>query len=401
MSFTPRETADVVIVGGGVIGLAIARALCQGGVRNVTLIERGQLGAEASWAAGGILGPQVEADRADDFFRLACASRDLYPAFATALNEESGTDVELDATGTLYLAFTAEEESEIRHRYHWQTKAGVAVELLSAAEASALEPCISSRVRCALRFPNDIQVENRKLLEALAMANAKLGVSLVTDCEVRAVRVEQRKVCAVETLRGVVSTPVVVLAAGAWTSLINSPDASLPAIEMEPIRGQMLCFAARPPIARHVIYGARGYLVPRRDGRVLAGSTAERVGFERNVTGEGMSAIKTMAQEIAPPVADLPLVSAWAGFRPRSVDGLPVLGPWEGIEGLFYATGHYRNGILLAPVTGELIANAIVNGESTSLLKSFSPNRVACKKPDREGGHVALADARASDTAGF
>jgi glycine oxidase len=399
--FTPNKTADVVIVGGGVIGLTIARALRQRGVREVVLIERGQLGTEASWAAGGILGPQIEGDRADDFFQLACASRDLYPAFAKALNEESGTDVELDATGTLYLGFTPDDESELRRRFEWQTKMGLAVELLSAAEALSLEPCVSSAVRGALLFPNDVQVENRKLVEALATVNEKLGGRVLTDCEVRVVRVEHGKVCAVETSLGKVSAPIVVLAAGAWTSLINSPDASLPEIEMEPVRGQMLCFAARPPIARHVLYSSRGYLVPRRDGRVLAGSTAERVGFERSVTGEGMNAIKKMALEIAPPVAGLHLVGSWAGFRPRAADGLPVLGPWEGIKGLFHATGHYRNGILLAPVTGELIAKAIINGESSSLLRPFSPDRFACQKPDREGGHVALADARASDTTGF
>jgi len=119
------------------------------------------------------------------------------------------------------------------------------------------------------------------------------------------------------------------------------------------------------------------------------------------VTGEGMNAMKMMALEIAPPVAGLPLLGSWAGFRPRAADGLPVLGQWEGIEGLFYATGHYRNGILLAPVTGELMAKAIVEGATPPLLKAFSPGRFACQKPDREGGHVALADARASDTTGF
>src|SRR5258708_1667544 len=375
MSFDPNKTADVVIVGGGVIGLTIARALRQRGIREVVLIERGQLGAEASWAAGGILGTQSESDRADDFFQLACASRDLYPAFANALYEESGTGVELDATGTLYLAFSEEGELEIRYRYDWQTKTGLAVELLSAAEALSLERCVSSTVRRALLFPRDVQVENRKLVEALAIANEKLGARVVTDCEVHAVRVEQEKVCAVETSIGRVSAPIVVLAAGAWTSLINSPDASLPGIGMEPVRGQMLCFAARSPLARHVLYTSRGYLVPRRDGRVLAGSTAERVGFERSVTGEGMNAIKTMALEIAPTVAGLPLVGSWAGFRPRAGDGLPVLGACEGVQGLFYATGHYRNGILLAPVTGELMAKAIVEGATPPLLNAFSPDR--------------------------
>jgi glycine oxidase len=380
--FMPKETADVVIVGGGVIGLAIARALRQRGVPDVVLIERGQLGAEASWAAGGILVPQVEADRADDFFRLACASRDMYPAFASALSQESAIDVELDTTGTLYLGFTEVDESESRHRYAWQTEAGLAVELLSAPDALSLEPCVSSTVRCALRFPNDTQVENRKLLEALAMANKKLGVRMVTDCEVRAVRAEHGKVRAVETSLGVISAPVVVLAAGAWTSIINSPDASLPAIEVEPVRGQMLCFKADSPVARHVLYSSRGYLVPRRDGRVLAGSTAEQVGFDRGVTAEGINAIKTMTREIAPSIAGLPLVSSWSGFRPRAADHLPVLGPCEEIEGLFYATGHYRNGILLAPVTGELIAKAIVEGKTPPLLRAFSPGRFRSTKAE-------------------
>ncbi|HVS20393.1 MAG TPA: FAD-dependent oxidoreductase, partial [Pyrinomonadaceae bacterium] len=164
-------------------------------------------------------------------------------------------------------------------------------------------------------------------------------------------------------------------AAGAWTSFINSPGASLPSIKIEPVRGQMLCFEARPQIARHVIYSSRGYLVPRRDGRVLAGSTAERVGFDKSVTDEGRNAIKLMALGISPALKHLPLIDSWAGFRPRAEDGLPVLGPCEGIEGLVYATGHYRNGILLAPVTGELIADAIVEGATSSLPAAFSPKR--------------------------
>lgn len=374
-SKSSSRTADVIIIGAGVIGLAIARELALRGVSDVTIIERGRPGAEASWAAGGILAPQIEANSTDDFFRLACASRDLYPSWAESLKEETGVDVELDRTGTLYLGFTAEDEHELRSRFEWQSSEGLSVEWLTAQEAQRLEPGISAKVRCALRFPNDVQIENRKLLEALAAANEKLGVRAVNDCEVRTVRVEHGKVCAVGTPLGVASAPIVVLAAGAWTSLIDSPDASLPAIEMEPVRGQMLCFQAHPRIARHVIYSSRGYLVPRRDGRVLAGSTAERVGFEKSVTDEGMNAIKTMTREISPSIARLPLVDSWAGFRPRAADGLPVLGPCAGIEGLFYATGHYRNGILLTPITGELIAKAIVEGETPPLLRAFSPGR--------------------------
>ncbi len=373
--FKPSETADVVIVGGGIIGLTIARALRQRGVRDVMLIERVRPGTEASSAAGGILAPQVEADEADEFLRLACASRDMYEGFAAALREETGVDVELDMTGTLYLGFTEEDESELRRRYEWQKDAGLSVEWLDAGDARRLEPCISAKVRCAIRFPKDVQVENRKLVEALAIANEKLGVRLVSDCEVNTIRIEREKVRAVETSLGPVNASIVVLAAGAWTSSINSPDIALPQVKLEPVRGQMLCFKTHPPIAHHVIYNSRGYLVPRRDGRLLAGSTTEHVGFDKKVTSEGMSAIRSMALEIAPALEHLPLIDSWAGFRPRAEDDLPVIGPCEGIDGLFYATGHYRNGILLAPITGELIGDAIVGGTTPPWLATFSPNR--------------------------
>jgi glycine oxidase len=367
------EAADIVIIGAGVIGLTIARALRHRGVREVMLIERGRPGAEASWAAGGILAPQLEVDRQDAFFELTCASRDLYPQFADSLKEETGVDVELDTTGTLCLGFTRLDEEELRRRYEWQTGEGLQVEWLTGDEARRLESCVSANVRCALRFPRDVQVENRRLVEALLRADEELGVHFVIDTTVTALRIKDERVCGVETSNGFVATPIVVLAAGAWSSLIDSPGLS--PIKVEPVRGQMLCFSAEPNLARHVIYSPRGYLVPRRDGRVLAGSTAERVGFDKRVTEEGVSAITAMAREISPAIAALPIIDSWAGFRPRAPDDLPVLGPCQGVEGLFYATGHYRNGILLAPITGEVIADAIVDGNFPANLKAFSPDR--------------------------
>jgi glycine oxidase len=371
--FRPHETADVVIIGGGVIGLTIARALAQRGVRDVMLIERGRPGAEASWAAGGILAPQVEVDHQDEFFQLACASRDLYPQFAGSLKEETGVDVELDTTGTLCLGFTRPDEEELRRRHQWQTGQGLQVEWLTGDEARRLEPCVAANVRCALRFPRDVQVENRRLVEALVRANEELGVQLVINTAVTALGIKDERVCGVETSAGFVAAPIVVVAAGAWSSLIDSP--SLPSIQIEPVRGQMLCFSADPNIGRHVIYSPRGYLVPRRDGRVLAGSTVEQVGFDKRVTDDGVSTIKSMALEIAPAIAGLPIIDSWAGFRPRAPDDLPVLGPCAEIGGLLYATGHYRNGILLAPITGLVIADAIVDGLMPESLKTFSPNR--------------------------
>ena len=372
---TANTAAEVVIIGGGVIGLTIARALAQRGVRDLMLIERGRPGAEASWAAGGILAPQVEVDRHDEFFQLACASRDLYPDFAASLKEETGVDVELDTTGTLCLGVTPKDEAELRHRYEWQQGEGLEIEWLKGDEARRVEPCVSANVSCALRFPNDFQVENRRLIGALVRANEELGVQFVTGSNVNAIRIEHQRVRGVETSYDFVATPIVIVAAGAWASLIKSPDAKLPPIKIEPVRGQMICFAAQPEITSHVLYSSRGYLVPRRDGRLLAGSTAEYVGFDKSTTVAGIDAIKSMALEIAPETAGLSMIDSWAGFRPRAKDGLPVLGSCSGMEGLFYATGHYRNGILLAPITGKVIADAIVDGVVPDHLRAFSPNR--------------------------
>ena len=374
MSDLPK-TSDVVIIGGGVIGLAIARELSRRGVRDVTLIERATLGAEASSAAAGMLAPQAEADRADAFFYLTCCSRDMYPGFSADLLSETGIDIELETTGTLYLGFTEHDAHELRERYRWQTAAGFAVEMLTSEEARTLEPNIGSDVRLALKFPFDTQVENRRLVTALSVSNQQTGVRLVTDTTVSSLIIRHGKVVGLETTRGGIATEKVVIAAGAWVSTLGDPDKALPDIGIEPVRGQMLCFDANPPVARHVIYSPRGYVVPRRDGRLLAGSTTEFAGFDRRVTAAGIQSITNAALEICPALSRLALADSWAGLRPRAADGLPVLGACAEIAGVFYATGHYRNGILLAPLTGEILAAAITANAFDPALERFSPDR--------------------------
>jgi glycine oxidase len=369
------ETADVLIIGGGVIGLAIARALALRGVRDVLLIERNSLGGESSSAAAGMLAPQAEANRAHEFFYLTCQSRDLYPAFAAALRDETGIDIELDQTGTLYLAFTESDAGELERRYEWQSRAGLPIEKLSGDATRILEPSISEAVRAALKFPLDTQVENRRLISALASATKQLGVRLEVGTAVTSLRIERDRVVGIETSRGFIASECVVIAGGAWSSLLGAADIALPNLRIKPVRGQMLCFEANPQIARHVIYSPRGYIVPRRDGRLLAGSTTEHAGFEKRVTAAGIHSILSAALEISSRIASLPMTDSWAGLRPRAADTLPVLGPCAEIDGVFYATGHYRNGILLAPITGELIARAIVDGAFPEALSIFSPDR--------------------------
>ena len=366
-----KGSADVVIIGGGVIGLAIARALALRGVRDVCLVERGTLGTEASFAAAGMLLPQVEADAEDDFFKLACRSRDLYPSFAKDLRDETGIDVELDTTGTLYLALNEHDHEEIEKRYEWQKRAGLSVDLLNTAEARELELCISESVFGALLFPNDIQVENRRLLSALANSVNNLGVSVLTEMNVESLDIERARVEGVQTNHGTIRCKSIVIAAGTWSGSL--PRSSV--LPIQPVRGQMICLESKPQLTRHVLYSPRGYLVPRQDGRLLAGSTSENAGFAKRVTAGGISSILQNTLEISPTIGTLPVVDTWAGLRPRPADGLPVLGACGEIDGVFYATGHYRNGILLAPLTAELITEAIVAGVTSPLLAPFSPDR--------------------------
>ena len=379
-----RGGRDAVVVGGGVVGLSAARELARRGL-SVALTERGHVGAEASWAAGGMLAPQSEAERADAFFRLACAARDLYPDLAAALREETGVDIELDQTGTLYVALTDADAAECEHRYSWQSRAGLAVEQLTGDEARALEPNVSPRAVAALRFPSDWQVESRRLVAALALSARRAGVRIYEHTEASSILTSVAgRVRGIETSRGTLEADAVVVACGAWTSLLSAGDeagavaaATAAVPRVEPVRGQMLCYemGAAAPFVRHVVYSPRGYLVPRRDGRLLAGSTTERVGFDKSVTARGRAEIVSHAEEIAPALRALRLADEWAGLRPRADDDWPVIGPHAGIKNLFYATAHYRNGILLAPLTGRLVAEMIAGEAADELILPFSPER--------------------------
>ncbi len=363
----------VLIIGGGVIGLSIARELKKKGISEITILERGEIGMEASYAAGGMLAVHAETDNSGDFFNFCNDSLKLYSDFAASLFEETDVNIELDKAGTLYLAFTENDVKEIRERYNWQKKAGLDVQHLSANEINKLEPFVSPDVLEGLFFPNDWQVENRQLLFALTKFAGLNQVEIVENTEVVRILSEHGKVTGVETNSQKYFADLVILATGAWTSLIKTDGFSLPNIK--PIRGQIISFQTAKRLFSKVIYSPRGYLIPRQDGRILVGSTSEEAGFDKSVTPIATDILFEKALEISPSLVSLEIKESWAGLRPFASDGLPILGEIE--ENLFVATGHYRNGILLAPITAKIIVEKIVNKVSSTYFETFKSERFA------------------------
>jgi glycine oxidase len=365
---------EVLIIGGGVIGLSIARELKRAGTAKVTILEKASVGQEASWAAAGMLGPQAEASEADTFFKMCSESRDLYPRLATDLLEETGVGIELDTTGTLYLSFDEGSSERLRERFRGQTAADLAVEALTAEEVIEAEPHVSPAVQLGLYFPNDWQVENRRLLFALSHYAELSGIEIREGSQVSKVIVENGRAVGARTGEGDIMADVVILATGAWTSLIEVGTHAMP-FEVRPVRGQIVAFEPEARLFEHVIHSHSGYLVPRTDGRVLAGSTSEGVGFDKAITDEAAVGLREVAAEIAPEFRTLPITDHWAGLRPFAGDGLPVLGNIPGVDDLYVATAHYRNGILLAPLTAEIVARAVLCGEGSEYFSEFGPAR--------------------------
>lgn len=350
---------DAVIVGGGVIGCAIARRAALDGL-SVVVVERGTPGMEASWAAAGMLSPLAEADGPGPFLDLLLAARRMYPACAAALREETGVDVGYSDAGTLYAALREEDEAEIRARWAWQSAAGLPVEAMTPEEALEAEPALSPDVRMALRFPGDHQVDNRALGAALWSAAARAGAEFRLGLHAIRLLWEGGRAAGIECAGGErVMAGTVVIAGGIWAGRMDGLPRPLP---VAPVHGQLLAVEAVPPL-RHVLDSPRCYLVPRASGRVIAGATMEHTGDRKAVTPWGLRRLIDGAVELVPALEHAPLVETWSGLRPGTPDGFPILGPDPDAPNLVYATGHFRNGILLAPLTGERIGALLSRGE--------------------------------------
>jgi glycine oxidase len=365
----PTTSADVIVVGAGVVGLAAARALAGGGA-GVLVVERRRVGAEASTAAAGMLAPQA-AEPGSPLMRLGLRARDRHLDLAPALEEETGIALDLSRLGRLDLAFDAAGERELDERERAHRALGLPVEALTGADVRESEPNVSPAVRKGLFFAGDRRVDNVRLTRALAASAVARGATLVTGRPVTGLLVESGRVAGVRAGAETLRAPVVINAAGAWAGLLAGDPQPPP---VEPVRGQIVAFEVAPALLRHVVCSPRGYLVPRSDGRVLAGSTSEKAGYDKAVTAAGMRAVLDLALELAPALADVRVADAWAGLRPGTADGLPVIGAGA-LPGLIHAGGLYRDGILLGPLVGELAAGMARGAPSDPDLAPFAPAR--------------------------
>ena len=342
----------------------------------MAVFDRGPAGRGASWAAAGMLAAGIEAEPGEEaLYTLNRRSQELWPGFAAELQAESGIDIGLRREGTLWAALTRDDAAQLRFHHDFQCKLGINLAWLSGVEARRREPYLHPSIPAAVFSPDDHQVNNRLLVQALAVAFARAGGELHENRAVTALDLTGGRVTGLRLGDEREAAELIVLAAGAWSpELAGLPAAARPPVR--PIKGQMLALAMDPaaPLLRHVLWTGRAYLVPRRDGRLIVGGTTEERGFDARLTAGGMLALLEGAWRAVPGVAELEIVESWAGFRPGSRDDAPVLGP-SGVEGLVLATGHHRNGILLTPVTAEAVSRTILTGRTDPAIRDFSLSR--------------------------
>jgi len=356
---------DVLIGGAGIIGCALALRLAEEKL-SVFVVDKGRPGEEASWAAAGMLAPTSEHAHAGAEAELCAASARLYPAWIDKLEGRIQEPLGYRREGTLLVAFSQEEAAALD---------ALPGEALAAREARQREPALAGNLVTARFLPDDFQVDNRRLLEALLVAAVSSGVEFragtpVAEWWIESGRARGARAGAGERLEA----GAVVNALGCWAGTVPPHGARYAPVR--PVRGQMLALQAPADFLRHVVRSPRGYLVPRGDGRLLVGSTMEDAGYDKSVTPAGLRGLLRAAVEIVPGAGALPFVEAWAGLRPDTPDHLPILGATD-IKNYFVATGHFRNGILLAPLTAELVADVILHRQPRLALEPFSPLRFA------------------------
>jgi glycine oxidase len=376
------KTYDVVIVGGGIIGGSIAFELAQRKLR-VAVLDRQELMREASWAAAGMLSPAPDCVAAIPLVPLGRASLALYPNFAGAVEDASGLRTGFRTGGAIEVICHGDAKRELSTLVALHHGLGLACEPLSLEEARNVEPALGRNACAAAFLVDECSIEPRRLTHAVLAAAASAGAALSPGAEVTSLELDGEKCVGVKTSAGeIFYATQVVLAAGCWSSQILDAAPYAPTL---PVRGQMVALRHSGTPIRHVLRSERGYLVPRgveSPQTVVVGSTIENTGFEKRVTSGGIEKILSAANELVPELGKAEIIETWCGLRPGTPDQLPILGPGD-IDGLVFATGHYRNGILLAPVTAKLIGEWIIERRTSLDWQDFSPLRFLRANADR------------------
>jgi len=377
---------DVAIIGGGVIGGSIAFELAGEKLR-VVVLDRQQAGREASWAAAGMLSPGPDSPEALPLVPLARESFRLYPEFVAAMEGASGKSTMFVREGTLQIFPGPHGEIEREKMAAEYRRLGLPMEAISFEAARKIEESLGPGARVAAWLADEAVVDPRLLMESVLAAARSRGVEIRTHCPVTSMLVERDRCSGVVAGSQRISAKYVVVAAGCFSGGIDWLARYAPT---RPMRGQMLALRAEGLRLRRVLRSEKGYLVPRRDGRIIAGSTLENAGFEKHVTPGGMQQILDGVLELVPGLACAEIVETWAGLRPGTPDSLPILGPTD-IEGLLVATGHHRNGILLTPVTARLMRDWILRGAASIDAEVFSPLRFAAENSQHSSPRGASA----------
>jgi glycine oxidase len=368
-----ENSRDVLIIGGGIIGGSIAWELARRGLKPL-VFDRQDPGREASWAAAGMLQTAPENADAIPLVPLTKASLALYPEFAAAIEADSGRAVELRRTGAMEIFFSSNAARELSTFVALHHGLGLPAEALPLDEAREMEPALSRHAQAAALLPDECALDSRVLTDAVLAAAVARGAEVRAGVEVESLVVNGARAEGAIAGGQRFTAPQVILAAGAFSSRLETARRYAPT---RPVRGQMVALRSSAPPINRVLRSARGYVVPRDDARpqrLVLGSTVENAGYEKRVTPDGIAHVLEAAQEIAPELAAAEIVETWCGLRPDTPDHLPIIGPTD-IDGLTIATGHFRNGILLAPITATLVTEWITERRTSFDWEIFSPLR--------------------------
>ncbi|QOR67367.1 glycine oxidase ThiO [Cytobacillus suaedae] len=351
-----HEKYDAIIIGGGVNGCAVAYNLAKRG-RKVVLLEKDRVGSKSSGAAAGMIAAQTELDEDGPLFSLARKSRSMFKDLALELKKVSGIDIELVNKGMYKVALTEEQEEELKGIIQIQTRLGEKAEWLSVNELRMKEPALSTEIKGAMYILEDGQVSAPQLTSAFASSAAVLGAEIKEFTDVYSVEHEDGQVKGVITNEGLFYSENIIVCTGAWSKkLLQQTNMEL---DTYPVKGECFSVKTTKPLVEGSIFSHGCYIVPKKGGRLIIGATVKPHTFDQKVTVDGVSTLMEKAIKLVPEIASAEWETAWAGIRPQTGDGLPYIGEHPHIQGLFIATGHFRNGILLAPVTGELLADYV------------------------------------------